>query len=618
MNANYWQTKIGRRRMLRGAGIGATGVAAAALIGCSTSGGDTAGSGPVTSSTAAPAVKSMMATVADTSGSAVKGGIYKAYQASDTPSWDPHASNSTIGVAGNSAWAYPLLFEMAPTIAGKEPATPVQGQLIESHEFNDKTTLTLKIRQNAKWDADAPTSSRKVDAQDVVFSWNRFAANSLNRSSLANKVSGAAPIVSVTAIDANTVQIKTAFPSGILLPLLANQNAFQILPREADGGFNPATTVRGAGPWKLTRRDPDVRIEWRRNPNYWRTDRPFLDGVDIPIISDPSQQLSQFRSGNVWSSNTGASPVIQADVISTKKEFPALEVYEGDGKPSPFHFSFGLRPGSPYRDVRVRRAVSMLLDRRAIVDVFDNAQDFAKAGWPIDINFPNVGIAKAAGAAWLDPNGKEMTAEGKSVFQFNRDEAMKLLNAAGIGTYKTDMIIIRDRYGPEWPRIAESFLAELNATGKFKVNPVTPPSWAEWTRDYFYANGDFEGIAFCTSVDGLVPAQHLLETYHSGGTYQHGAFKRDPKSIEGLAESDALIEKIAQSIDFKEQVELMHKWQVQEAPWAHVVESPNKSSTRPFELLQPWTKNVGSWRTLGNMATTKMANAWISDDAKRK
>ena len=58
------------------------------------------------------------------------------------------------------------------------------------------------MRPSVKWHNKAPVNGRVLDAQDVIFSWDRFSKSGSDRASLANAVNPNAPILSVTSPDA--------------------------------------------------------------------------------------------------------------------------------------------------------------------------------------------------------------------------------------------------------------------------------------------------------------------------------------------------------------------------------------------------------------------------------
>jgi ABC-type transport system substrate-binding protein len=97
----------------------------------------------------------------------------------------------------------------------------MEGELVDSWEFSpDNLTLTAKITHDVAFAPLPPVNGRRVDAHDVVFSWERYNAVSPRRGELANEANPAAPITSVEAIDDDTVVLKLAAPDSTLLAKL--------------------------------------------------------------------------------------------------------------------------------------------------------------------------------------------------------------------------------------------------------------------------------------------------------------------------------------------------------------------------------------------------------------
>ena len=107
----------------------------------------------------------------------------------------------------------------------------------------DGLTITLKIRQGVKWHNKAPVNGRAMTMDDVVFSWDRMAAKGSARSGIVNKVSPNAPMLSFTATDARTVQIKLKEPLVYALALLGGttNGGLVIVPKETDTHVRPSS-----------------------------------------------------------------------------------------------------------------------------------------------------------------------------------------------------------------------------------------------------------------------------------------------------------------------------------------------------------------------------------------
>ena len=168
-----------------------------------------------------------------------------------------------------------------------------------------------------------------MDAEDVVWSWNKYTKLNPGARSLAyDNTNKAAAVSSISAPDKNTVVFKMDHPDASIIPLFSAADKFYIFPKEAESGFDPRKDIRGSGPWILEEYVPSARFVWARNPDYYKKGRPFPDKVEVPILRDPSQQMAQFRAGNIYSDVMGGFGGFQLEIVSTHKDLPDTVVYE--------------------------------------------------------------------------------------------------------------------------------------------------------------------------------------------------------------------------------------------------------------------------------------------------
>ncbi len=595
---NYWsraqRRASSRRRFLGMTAAGGVGLAAMTLAACGGSSGssssskNTAGNGGGAEGTQQAGSKSILTPRVDQTSQAVKGGIIQLYTTADVANLDPLAAQSFTGAVAGS-WVYPRLLQYKPGLGDKVPTGEVEQGIATKWEQVEPTKLVLTIRDNAKWDPRAPTNSRPLDADDIIFSWKKFQAKSISRQDFAHSANPTAPVDSITKGDGNTIVVNAAFPSAALLTSLAYANYLEIEPREADGGFDPAADMRGAGPWMLTNYTRSVKFEYRRNPNYWRTDVPFADGFDFPIIAEYSAGLAQFKAKKVW-----AFAVRQEDIIDTKNALPELSLYKGDYTKALWGIYFGLKPDSPFRDARVRQALSMLIDRDAWIDAFYNVSTFKKAGYPAESRW-NSHIASGWEGIWLDPQGKDL-GDGAKNFQYNPGEAKKLLSAAGYpnGIDTTISYISTPQYGTTFPKMSEVFKGMFEQGGLFKLKTVNPDYNTEYLPKIYFGKGNFDGIA--VGAFTLYPdiGQYLLAYYHSKGAREKTAFMGQ----DGDAQSDALIEKQNQELDNDKRVGILKDWQRYMATQMDIIPFPGYAP--PFVLVWPWIGNYGWYRNYGS------------------
>lgn len=594
--SNYWNRRMSRRGTLAGAlGTGA-GLAALGLVGCG--GGDdddatpTSGVGqtpqptPTADPTKAEQVQSFLWPREDSSSRAVKGEIYQAYTTADVTNLDPLASPSfTANVVGS--WVYPRLLSYKPGY--RVPATgEIQGYLAQSFELPEPTRVVFKLHPNAVWQNAAPLNKRQIDAEDVVFSWEKFAAKSTSRKDLAKLADNpGGPVESVKAIDKTTVEFKLAYPYAPFLSAMAYSRYLQIMPRESEaGGYDPRNETRSGGPWILQNYQRNVIFQYRKNPDYWDADNVYLDGFDIPIIPEYAAGMAQFRAKKVWS-----FAVRQEDVIATKKDVPDLAVDANAFGRTCWNMYFGLKPDSPFIDPRVRAAVSMLIDRDLWIDTFNNVSAFQKEGYPTDVRYHSH-ISSGWEGMWVDPKSAAMGAGGKN-FEYNVAEAKKLLEAAGHANgIETDIAwISTGQYGTTFPKQAEVFKGMLEESGLFKLKQVNPDYQTDYLPNYYFAKGNFNGIAVGASTQYPEVDQFLYSYYHSKGARQKVAFQGEASD----AKLDGMIEAQRQELDAGKRKTMIQDIQKHMAETMPLIPYPGQSPT--FSLFWPWIGNAGVFRS---------------------
>ena len=82
--------------------------------------------------------------------------------------------------------------------------------------------------------------------------------------------------------------------------MLANPTGTWIIPREVVeqyGDLKKAEHAIGTGPFLLERYEPNVKTTFKRNPDYFRKDEPWIDGVEWLVLEDPSTGLAMYRTG---------------------------------------------------------------------------------------------------------------------------------------------------------------------------------------------------------------------------------------------------------------------------------------------------------------------------------
>ncbi len=431
---SYWlrsaRRALSRRRLLQG-GAALTGVAALGLAGCgSGKNNNTAGKAAAPASSAAappsassaaaaspaastPAAGAAAATVPAAQASLKTGGVIQGY-ITGTGNLDP-VENTTYRSQYFAGFHYARLFRFE---TGPNPKTSLSRNtvpdLVEKYEVTaDGLQYTLHLRQGVNFH---PPLSRPLVAADVQANWDYFNTNPKNTNNTVFK-----PIVdSLTAPDDKTLVFKLKAPYVPFLNKLANPQYIWIVSKDAvDRKIDPAQQAPGTGPW-IFQGISATAISWKKNPDYWNKGIPYADGAVLNIIPDLSTQEAQFQAGKLDVYERSAA----ADYDDLKKANPKANVVEYTPNGMAFLFFHDVTAAdSVFKDVRVRRAASLALDRQGLIDSAYN-------GRGVWANLTNAGLGKW----YLDPRSKD---QGDSAQWFKHDpqQAKQLLTAAGaLGT----------------------------------------------------------------------------------------------------------------------------------------------------------------------------------------
>jgi peptide/nickel transport system substrate-binding protein len=593
--ASFRNARISRRRAL--AATGSTAAAALLLAAC---GG---GSSSSSSSKGSNDQSGLVTKAEDSTKDAKQGGVFKDFTTSDPITLDPLNPVNPLNVP--AARVYGTLIREKAGLQESSKAE-LQGDIAESWEVSpDRLTITMKLRQGAKWHDRAPVNGRVVDVDDVKFAFERFAAKAAIRGLFINSVNPQAPILSLTPTDAKTFVVKLKEPVTYAVEMLASFGSLTgdlvMVPKETDSTFDIRRDMIGTGPYALANYTPSQSFTFKRHPDYY--DKGFLypDGVNMPIISEPAALLAQFKAGNIHAFTPNND-----DVVTIKKEDPRISLYSTDFTPNINCVTFGKMPDgkTPFLDERVRQAVSMSWDRDLFIDTFYNVSKFQAQGLPVDTRW-NTHLHTFWGEWWLDPKGKDF---GPNAKYFQRDvaEGKKLLAAAGYanGFPVTSHCIQGPQLGllPKNAQVLDGFTSDLGLT--IKVDGI------DYNKDYIPVyrdgNGQYDGWAYHTvsgtTPNRLSPVSSLAASYWSKSGVTFDGFSTTGKNDQaGDPTLDAMIAKARVEPDVKARKTQVYELQryLAKAMWGLMLPGGATSFTMAWPAVRNWNLywgGPGVWR----------------------
>jgi ABC-type transport system substrate-binding protein len=605
---SYWtrilNARLGRRRLL--AATGAAGLGAAFLAAC---GGDDDNGG---GGNGEPQGSGLLAKVEDTTSGAKPGGTWVAPLTSENfLNMDPYGV--TIGSA-HAPWGYSRLVMYRPAKYPATPAGEVDPDGAQSWEMSpDGLRFTFKLRPNLKTDPRPPTSGRMLTAQDVVFSANRFKSAGVSRGEFFNSLSPNSPVESVEAPDASTVVVKMAFPKANMLSSFAFQRYLWMMPAEADGRYDPKAEMRGTGAWRLEKWEASQKVSYTRN-DTWHLKPGYFDRIEMPIISEYAQRRAQFMAGNIggFAPYDVFSELPAEEILPAKAEQPKLNLYAKsfpDSRPS--FISFGLLENSPFLDTRVRRAVSMLIDRETFIDVFYNVGVFEKEGLPVESRWHSH-FASGEPPYWIDPKGTGL-GEGAQYFQFKPDEAKKLMQAAGFNSPVSMPAHISAASTQTALRNQEALQQMLVTGGLFQLNINSTPA-TEFNPKYFNGGGLYDGLTLNNGpgVSGDID-NHITVRFNVKANPPQCFFRT---VHPWYTKTQSLIEAQRLELDDKKRATILSDLQKEMALQMPAVPWPGIASG--FSLAWPWMGNYNLLTAKSSITspTESWPSMWIDESKK--
>jgi peptide/nickel transport system substrate-binding protein len=380
----------------------------------------------------------------------------------------------------------------------------------------DGTELTFKLHPGVKWHDGKPFT-----AKDVVCTWDLLQGKSKDRLRINPRKAWWHNVTAVTADKDLEATFHLKQPQPALLTLLASGYSpvypCHVTPQQMR--LHPI----GTGPFKFVEYKPNEYIKVRKNPDYWKQGRPYLDGIDYIIVPNRSTAILGFTAGQfdvTWPFSV-TIPLLK----DVKNQAPQAncQLATNNGTVN----LLINRDKAPFNNPDLRRAFALSLDRKAFVDILTE------------------GKGKIGGAMLPPPEGlwgmppemlQTIPGYGGDVAK-NRAEAREIMKKLGYGPDKKMALTVSTRNVASFRDPAVILidqLKQINVDGTLET--IETANWhAKVTRkDYTVALN-----ATGSGVDD--PDQQFYENYACGSARNYSDYcnhELDKKFDEQSAMAD--------------------------------------------------------------------------------
>ena len=347
---------------------------------------------------ASPTAQASNAAAAKPNDQPRSGGILRQGNLGDLPTLDGNFLNGQSTI-------YPVwdrLVELDPQL------NPV-GILAESWDVDDKyTRIALHLRKGVQWH-----TGRELTADDVA--WN------IKRVSSDPKVAGGGfynwmsqTLTGVETSDKYTVVLHAERSWPAVFDTLSLLSIIDPVTFEASGPTKPT----GTGPFTLAEYAQGDHFTLKKNPNYWQSGKPYLDGIEIKLFSDPQSMVTQLEAGAI--DLVLAPPTRDVARLASNPSFGvAFHQYSGGAN---LVFVQAKDGAGPTTNKLFRQALSAAIDRKRWTDTV------------------LLGYGKPKTLPLAPPNpGYDATRDQQTV-SFDPERAKALLQQSGVGSPPLEVI----------------------------------------------------------------------------------------------------------------------------------------------------------------------------------
>lgn len=421
------------------------------------------------------------------------------------------------------------LFEGLVTQDRDGKVAPGVAEKWESRDNGKVWVFTL--RKDAKWSDGSPVTAadfeyafqRMVDPKTASqYAWFLGKASNVHNATAITEGKLPPTALGVKALNPTTLQMTLEKPVAYLVSTLVHGSLMpvprKVIEKFGDKWTDPANII-GNGPFKLVERVVNERMVMVKNPHYWNRDKIVIEKATFLPINNQSAEYQRYRANAIDLTNDGGVPAEQVKQIRQEipdeiKLWPQLATY---------FFFYNFRD-PVFQDLRVRRALSMAIDRDVIARNILNTGETPAFGMTPDI---------ADGFAPIVHDWQALSLSARQA------EAKRLLQEAGYGPGKPLKFQLLYNTNEQHKKIALVMAAMWKRVGHVEVELVNQ----EWKTFLDTRNrGEFQVVRGVWIAD-YNEASTMIDLFHSKHGNNDGKYA-NPKF-------DELIDKAKVTLDFE-------------------------------------------------------------------
>ena len=506
----------------------------------------------------------------------------------------------TYGRLGTADWKKgPQGTNEFPFTSSYIPDQFLMGDVTESWEIIDLSTIVFKLRDNVYWHNVEPMNGRQFTVEDVEYSFERAQADPRSVFYTKEERNPDLPPYFVK-IDKDTFQLTYNEPSTRMLHGVMNW--IYMMPREMVEKYGDLTDWRhqaGTGPFMLIDVVPDSSMTWKRNPNYHHFDPffpenrlPYIDALRLNIVLDESTRLAALRTHKV-----DLMGVPYDKVEGIQKSNPELLMRKV--LPDASYVIFCRCDIPPFSEKLVRQAVAAAIDQPAILNDLFGGRAYMLT-WPVMPSFVD----------HYTPL-EELPELNRKMYEHSPDLAKQLLAEAGYPNgFKTSVQV-----SSAWPRgvdimsLVKGYLAEVGIDMEIDVVEATTFGSVLFSKKFpamsFISWGN-NGIddAFGWAHDGWRSEAGVKSVYNFGNVHDDVAYEA--------------YEKLVRTLDPEEQSQIRREENVREIDLCWEIPIPTPAV---YFFWMPWLKGYAGEVGVGpdpGENTGVLRYVWIDQDLKFK